>query len=245
MDAKSLELYLEEQRLELKQLNTGIIELTQKTQELIDGYKPPVDEVTVKNSLTVNTEKEVEITNLELLKEWLNDLGGIVKTAIADNSYKPVTNITVDNIKEALPTSLDINNLDDIKKYFDTLALAIKDNQPIVNLTQKEVTFPTSPKQAIAVRLSDGKSFYNAITTAISAATPEVDPLVGYQICERDDTTSTKYYGYAKASGAWYILKESSAGSYRYKKGSKYDTDFASNWAIRDTLDYAYIYEVF
>ena len=36
-------------------------------------------------------------------------------------------------------------------------------NQPIVNVEKQDIQFPTSANRPIAVRLSDGKSFYNAI----------------------------------------------------------------------------------
>lgn len=158
------ELYQEENRQLLKTIAIGIDDFKKVLQGQID--------ITVNqpDKMTVNTEKSVEVTNLEQMKEWVDNLGTVVTKAIEDNSYKPVSEVSIKNAKDIIPDKLTISNLSDIKTYFSDVTRAIKNNQPIVNITKQEVVFPKSPKDAIPVRLSDGKSFYNAIATAISSA---------------------------------------------------------------------------
>jgi len=62
--------------------------------------------------------------------------------------------------------------------------------------------------------------------------------LFDYKISDIDADASPNYYGFERADGAWYILKETiSAGAdtYRYIKGT---TDLSTNWGNRTTLTY-------
>lgn len=70
----------------------------------------------------------------------------------------------------------------------------------------------------------------------------ESHPTDGYEIAEIDDTSSPAYYGFLKKNGYWYITKETSAGSYRYTKGT---TSFSTNWTNRASLTYDYFDSVF
>lgn len=162
----NLELYQEEQRELLLDLNKGIQGLSSKLQEQIDSYEV-VKNVEVTGQVQVNTEKTVEVSNLESLQDAVKSLEDTLHRAITDNSYKPLESVTVKNIKDALPTELKITNLSDIKQYFVNLDQTIKNNQPIVNVQKQEVSFPTDPKKPVAVRLSDGKKFYDALTAAV------------------------------------------------------------------------------
>ena len=69
------------------------------------------------------------------------------------------------------------------------------------------------------------------------------DPLAKYKIADVDDSSDPKYYGFTRADGAWYILKEdttSSPKTYRYVKGaSSYD------FSNRASETYDYFHEVF
>jgi len=162
----NLELYQEEQRQALIDMNKGIAELSTKVQQQIDAYEV-VKNVEVTGRVEVNTEKEIAVSNLEDLQDSIESLEGTLSKAIKDNSYKPLESVTVKNIKDAVPTELKITNLSDIAKYFNNLEQSIKNNQPIVNVAKQDIAFPTDPKKPIAVRLSDGKKFYEAITAAV------------------------------------------------------------------------------
>jgi hypothetical protein len=64
----------------------------------------------------------------------------------------------------------------------------------------------------------------------------------GYEVTEIDDASAPAYYGFVNATGAWYITREASDGSYRYAKGS---SSFSTNWTGRAALTYDYYYNVF
>jgi hypothetical protein len=62
-------------------------------------------------------------------------------------------------------------------------------------------------------------------------------PTAGYNISEIDEGQVT-YYGFINKDGAWLIMREESDGnSFRYAKGN---SDFPSNWANRENLNYDY-----
>lgn len=66
-------------------------------------------------------------------------------------------------------------------------------------------------------------------------------PTDGYKITELDDS-SPAYYGFVDKTGAWFIMKEGSDGTYRYAKGS---SNFSTNWTNRGSLSYDYFDAVF
>jgi sulfur carrier protein ThiS len=166
---KNQELYQEEQRQLLLDLNKGMSLLSVKLQEQIDAYEVPVKSLEVSGKVQVNTEKTIEVSNLTELQEAINSLETTLSTVIVENSYKPVDKVSVSNIKEAMPKDLAITNLAELKKYFDTIGEAIKANQPIIEVQKQNVIFPTSAGQPVSVRLSDGKSFYKAVAAIASA----------------------------------------------------------------------------
>lgn len=161
--------YQEENRQALIDLNKSVKGLNLLIKEQNDKYTAPKDEVKVSGDVTVNTEPTVDVDNLDEITDCLEDLGNTISNAIKDNSYKPQKEVTVKNIKEALPKDVKVNNLTDIAKYFTTLGNLIKDNKPIVNVAKQDIVFPTSPTNPIAVRLSDGKSFINQLVQAVSS----------------------------------------------------------------------------
>jgi len=70
--------------------------------------------------------------------------------------------------------------------------------------------------------------------------------LSGYVIADKDDDASPNYYGYVRADGSWYILKETvSAGAdtYQYAKGNP--GTYETNWTNRASLSFDYYHKVF
>jgi hypothetical protein len=67
-------------------------------------------------------------------------------------------------------------------------------------------------------------------------------PTDAYEIAEIDDASAPAYYGFVDATGAWYITREASDGSYRYAKGT---SSFSTNWTGRAALSYGYYNDVF
>lgn len=70
-----------------------------------------------------------------------------------------------------------------------------------------------------------------------------VFPFVGdlfsaYVISRKDDDATPNYYGFVRADGGWYVLRETvSAGNdlYEYAKGK---SAFSTNWTNRASLPY-------
>jgi len=237
------ELYAEEQRLQLIALNSGIKELKELIQKQIDAYKPPVEDVKIEGRVEViNPSTEMSITNLEALKAYFDDMAVQISSAIEKHATKPVNEVSVKN----QPTSIAVSNQIDHSEQLQRILTAIKTKDLNVIVEKSEVVFPTSPKQAIPVRLSDGKSFYNAIFQAMSSAV-ETDPLVGYQPTDIDESGASKYYGFTKKHGYWYIMREVN-GAYRYITGAPLANGgglYTDAWNNRANLTYSYFYEVF
>lgn len=149
------------------------------------------------------------IENHKATKEILLSLAGIAKTlkVILPKSFDVVVKNTND-----FPGEFKISNLDEIPKppnevfvkeplwlpnFFEAAFKFL--TQPIIRTVQKQlqnvnITGPTDPRKAIAVRLSDGNRFYTAILQAISAAgsnSQKVEDLL-QQIADNTDTLELK-----------------------------------------------------
>jgi len=248
MDSKELELYQEEQRQNLLDLNKAITDLSEVVKNGLAEASARPEVTKVEGEVQVNTEKAVEVSNLQDVVQSLQTLSIELTKAIESNSYKPEKSVEVTNIKDAVPEAIEVTNIGDIQAYFHEVAKAIIENKPIVNVAKQDIVFPTSAKDAIPVRLSDGKGFYTAMASAITTGHIETDPLVGYQPSDIDDNSTPKYYGFAKPGGRWYIMRESS-GAYRYSRGAPNDAQggglYSDAWTNRANLTYGYIYEVF
>jgi len=243
MDEKTLELYEEEKRKALIDLNDNVVKLATAIQELKDAYKQPPEEIAITNPVS-----EIDVTNLSDIETWLGNLSTSFKEIIEANTEELPDTFIISNIKDAKATSVKVSNLKDLSKLFEKLGETIKQNTPIINVETNEVVFPRLPKDAIPVRLTDGKEFYKAVMQAVSGGAGETDPLVGYQPSDIDEATSTKYYGFVKSNSAWYIMREAS-GAYRYAVGKPVGghgtNNYADAWIDRANLTYNYFFEVF
>jgi hypothetical protein len=68
------------------------------------------------------------------------------------------------------------------------------------------------------------------------------DIKASYSATDLDDTGSTKYYGFVRSNGAWYIMREevvSSITQFRFASGTD---NYVSSWTNRATLSYDYIF---
>lgn len=252
---KDDELYYEEQRQCLLNIKKSIDDLASVFTNKIAIEVKPADKIKVDGEVSVSN--SLEIDNLYEIKNWLTDLGETIKFVIENNSYKPVSKISIENIEQAKTSELKINNLDDLKKYFKLIESAIVKNQPILNIEKQQIKFPTLAKDAIPVRLSDGKAFYKAIMSSISGgfntsglATSdkqnEIITAIGtiggnatalYTYVQKDTSGATyKYYGYMKSDGGWYIKRITiSTNLAEFAVGT---TDYTTNWTGRSGLSY-------
>lgn len=251
MDKKDLELYFEENRLALKELNASISNLVKVFNKQIAVDVKSASKTEVTGKLEVNTEKVVEVSNLELIRDELKQLADSVNESLKKYQPERLESIKVDNLDEIKQDSLKISNLDEIKQYFDNIADKIENNQPVLKVIKEELRLPTNPKEAIAVRLSDGKAFYNAITNAMTSAGGVANLFVGgqqvsssnpvpidireanpiptienpYAMQVDEPNTSTTYQGWAAVGTA------TSAAGWRIRKITKTGNVTSITWA--------------
>lgn len=264
MDEKSFELYQEEQRQQLIALNRGVGELlTVFRSNLAVEVKNPTERQEIAGEVKVsNPQKTVEVENMQDVVESLEDLGSKLTKAIEDSKTTPVTEVSIKNIEQAKQKTVSITNLDDLKQYFDDVAKSIEDNQPIVNVSKQVVEFPTLASKPIAVRLSDGKKFYNALATmasnfntnglATSAKQDEIVTAIGNiggstnyttRIAEKSDNTNITYIGNAvigtATSAASWQIKRFDSTSGLIKLWADGDDSFNNIWDNRESLSYS------
>jgi hypothetical protein len=274
MDDKDKTLYAEENRQALIELNKGIENLSILINTQISNYKAPSDKMNVIGEVKVNTEKSVEISNLQSLSNDLKEFSQLVTQQTETIVAGIPQNVSINNLDDIKLESIKVSNINDIKEYFVILGKQIADNRPIVEVTQKELKLSTSPKDPIAVRLSDGKSFYNAIATAMSGGgggssftdaqgksvyvtlNPDGslpvsgDPFIEYITQdEAPNATGVSYYGFTKIDGTWYIMardKTSNPYTDRYANLSNNltRTTYVSAWTNRAILSYDYIFNL-
>jgi len=67
-------------------------------------------------------------------------------------------------------------------------------------------------------------------------------PTDGYEVSDLDDAALPSYYGFVHKTGAWYIMEETSGGTYRYSKGSSL---YSTGWTGRAGLEYGYFDDIF
>lgn len=221
MDTKEFELHLEEQRSILKGIDASLGALKDalaQTLEVVE--KNPVKEMTVTGEVQVNTEKSVEVTNLELIAKSVGLLSEQTVKAIQDTYQPAPSEITVKNIADAKVREVTIKNIAAFGEQAANLVeAAVQKYQPIIKVEKQEINFPRSAKDAIPVRLSDGKSFYNAMFSAVSqgfnsdgiiSAIQGIsggasDILSGYTQARIDLDANPMYLGYE--NGTAYIIK--------------------------------------
>jgi len=258
MDTKEFELHLEEQRSILKGIDASLGALKDalaQTLEVVE--KNPVKEMTVSGEVQVNTEKSVEVTNLEIIAEAVKLLSEQTTKAIQD-TYEPAPReITVKNIADAQVREVTIKNIATFGEQAAKLVeAAVQKYQPIIKVEKQEIVFPRAAKDAIPVRLSDGKSFYNAIFSAVSAgvntdgiidainnSSSSTSGISAYTLIQDEETATYEYYGYVKADGSWCIKRVTISTAYsQYVIGA---SDYATAWTNRASQTYDDYWDVF
>lgn len=240
-----LNLYLEEQRqlsLELKRSIDTLIEYVASANE---QYVAPKEQVTVSGKVEVNTEKEVTVSNLEAISEALDKQTQKLAQHIDNSVREPHKQVEVTNLSDTLT----VKNLSELKAYFDEIVQALEAKDMIVNVEKQTLELPTSPTKPLAVRLSDGKKFYNAVFSFSQAAQSfNNDPFRGYYPADEAASDSYKYYGFTRHDGYWYIMREDTVNKrYRYAVGAPQQSGgglYADAWTNRANLTYRYFHEV-
>lgn len=170
MDDKTKELYEEENLAQLKGINRS---LERKAVLHLTEFPEKIEAVIDENKLAGLLSKlEIDGTPFEKLasdlKEQVELVAKATATALLKNLPPPKDTLTVANIKDARTDEVSVKNLDVLGKQIVSLTEAVMRSRPVINVQKQEIRFPGSPKEALPVRLSDGKSFYNAIVAATS-----------------------------------------------------------------------------
>ena len=251
MNKRDFELHAEETHKKLVEVDQKLQQLDSLLSGVLKVQVESAPTQQVSGEITVNTEKEVTIANIEEVHKAVKLLADETRKTITETYKEPPDNITVKNIAEAKADTVKVNNIvefsNGVIKALEPIIAQVAKIEPTVVVEQKEITLPTNPKNPIAVRLSDGKSWINQLIQGVASGVAETDPLVGYQPCDIDEAGTPKYYGFAKNNGSWYIMRESS-GAYRYTKGAPQFNGgglYSDAWADKANLSYGYIFEVF
>ena len=182
------------------------------------------------------------------INKQLEIIASSIANAIRESQPEVLAEIKVNNLSEAKTEEVTVKNLRGIEDKISDLTKAVIDNKPYINVEKQDITFPRAAKDYISVRLTDGQSYYDAKGGGvISGFGGSSDPLIGYQVADKDDSSDPKYFGFANSKGAWYILKEENS-SYRYAAGTPRREGgglYTDAWTNRANLDYFYFYEVF
>lgn len=248
MDDKSIELYNEEQVALLKGLQSDIAGLKDVLTGKIAINVTNPDEVKVSGKVEVNTEKEVSITNMDEFVTGLDKLAQNLELTL--KKLTPTDTVTVKNIQDAIAKELRVSNLGDLKDDLQAIKQAIIDNQAIVNVTEKALSWPQLAKDAIPVRLSDGKQFYKAVMSAIAAGgggggVSSTTATASYTYIQKDTTSDAtyKYYGYMDKNNGWYIKRIHKTTNLALF--AKSDINYTENWNSRTSLTYGTYGDVF
>lgn len=264
MDTKDLQLYQEEQRQKLLDLQKHITTLHEKLDGVVRvAVENPTEKVEVTGELTVNTQEEVTIKNISAFSDDVAVLSERIAKAIEDSRPEKVTSLEVTNLKDAVS----ITNIKVFGDHVDKLVKAVENIQPIVNVTKQEITFPTSASKPVAVRLSDGKGFYNALVAAFSggsggaglATSAKQDdiitaiggissgggsPLSSYVYIQKDTADAThKYYAYKKVNGD-YLIKQIARSTNLALFYANTVGGYNADWTGRAGLTYAQLEDV-
>lgn len=152
------ELYNEEQRQLMIEVRDGLYKMAEALEMFTAKYEQPKEEVSIKGQVEVNTQDSVKVENLKDInfKEEAKEITEAIKNS-------KVKSVTVENIKDAIPKEIKVTNQKNYDKDLKNIVQAIQDQR--LEVTTKETKFPDSPRNYVSVRLTDGKAFYNALTT--------------------------------------------------------------------------------
>ena len=202
MDDKDLELYLEEQRAYTLELKQSVSELVKTFKTYSDNYQKPYKEVNVKGELKVNTEKEVEVSNLDQIIDKLESVSVKLEKSILSSK---VSEVKVSNISKASNKEVKVSNLTSLSNKLNSIDKTLKELSldelmseflgEIINaVRENKLSFPTEPREAIPVRLSDGREFYKAQFAASYAGGGSSTGLTGNGIVREEyDYTGIEY----------------------------------------------------
>lgn len=171
MDTKDFQLYAQENKQILLETQTILRDLKTLLDVKLPQQINTPDNIHVTGDVKIlNQQDAIELSNIALIKTWVTEQTEAINKTIKDNHTKEVTDVTVKNIADAQAKTVNVTNIKEfatnLVKELAPIVAAIKEIKPVV--TTQKVELSTDPTKPIAVRLSDGKSFYKAIAAAMS-----------------------------------------------------------------------------
>jgi hypothetical protein len=180
MDAKDLELYQEEQLEILKQTLNEIGTLKKALEKEVIVNVAPSDNIKGRVEV-VNPVDTVTVKNFEALTKGLDNLAVQITNSIKNNAHKPLDTIKISNPVNEIK----VTNLNELKKQLEALEKAVRESESIVNVEKQDIKLPKTPKDYLSVRLTDGKSFYNAVanlSTSLGSLPDVVSGVTGQKV---------------------------------------------------------------
>lgn len=255
-----IKLKKEQEKKSLEQVFISAIKAT-VIEKLEDGFsrieKVAGKEIVIPNEFTIK--QEVLDSMRDLIVESMPEMPEKMQVDVI-NQLKPeeIAKSFAEEIRKALPKQEKPEK--EVVKVIEALKIT---NLGIVEQELKKLTKATTKTKEytqsnpLPVRLSNGKAFYDALSTFVTSGiidsvskgylqstatnTARLSELGAYEISDTDDDAEPNYYGYLKSSGEWYIMKEES-GAYRYAKGND---GYTTAWTARASQSYDYFDEVF
>lgn len=222
---------LEKQIEAIKKLNLTDSETEKKFSVLVKQFQALSDSI-IKAGQALKSTNELAPVHTDKV---LDTLTSLVK-AVSNIEFQPKISVEAPEVVvpetkldlqpllravKALKLEVPATDLSDVTKGLSSVERAVKD------LIAKPVPVPEYPT---TIKVSD------------SSGNDILDPTQGYAPSDVDETSDPKYYGFLKADGSWYIMKNTSDTTYRYITGS---SDYATNWTNRASLTYSYFSEAF
>lgn len=177
MDDKEKQLYNEE-NLELQKKILAKLEAFTSNQPMTMHIPQGegIDGKALTKSFEDSTNKIVEAVKANNLDKVLNEVEKLNEELaeirrLTGEKVAP-TEISVKNIEGAKTDSVKVNNLYALEKGIETLIDQINKLEPNVTVEKQDVRFPNTARDYVAVRLTNGKEFYEAMFAAASGGGP-------------------------------------------------------------------------
>lgn len=201
----------------------------------IRGLKLPeeVHEVTIKNPSDFPVAESVSVSNLGGVQ---NELKEIKESSLRQEKEAGEDKVLFfEMLKECIKA---------IGVLLSKITFKVQPTALHYDTPQKVIIYDPISKRAITAKDIGGKNTGQAFSTVVvdteSVTTAIEAQLTNYKVSDVDDAGTTKYYGFLRANGYWYILQENTAvapKTYRYTSGL---SGYTTSWTGRTGLTYGY-----
>lgn len=208
--------------------------ISQGLKEVREALPQEVREVSITNILDVPIAKEMEVTNLGEVEK---DLTEIRKSSFRLEKQGEENRVLFfELLKELLKGIGTLLS----KITFKVQPTALHYETPQHVIIYDPVTKKAMSIKDLAQKSNSGQAFSTVVVDTDSIVNASQEALHQYHVSDVDDAGTTKYYGFLRANGYWYILQENTTASpktYRYAVGT---LDYTTAWTGRAGLTYGY-----